>query len=162
MITSWCYGSDAVCANCSMWRFLCLILAIEDIILCRARAGSLLGVCANIVCLLSVMLQPYMPEVSCQIQEQIQVKKCWVSLELDQTEYPPHAAEGKVYLVGVVWVEPVTTFKLLALPHSHIKGDQLWWQRPVKWFKLNALGIIIVQICVAFSTLRLLQLVRSW
>ena len=48
----------------------------EDIILCRARAGSLLGVCANIVCLLSVMLQPYMPEVSRQIQEQIQVKKC--------------------------------------------------------------------------------------
>ena len=43
---------------------------------CRARAGSLLGVCANIVCLLSVMLQPYMPEVSRQIQEQIQVKKC--------------------------------------------------------------------------------------
>ena len=74
----------------------------EDIILCRARAGSLLGVCANIVCLLSMMLQPYMPEVSHQIQEQIQVKKMLSVLELDQTEYPPHAAEGKVYLVGVV------------------------------------------------------------
>ena len=55
--------------------FVPFILAIEDIILRRARAGSLLGVCANIVCLLSVMLQPYMPEVSRQIQEQIQVKQ---------------------------------------------------------------------------------------
>ena len=39
-----------------------------------ARAGSLMGLHANIVCLLSVMLSPYMPQVSQQIQEQLQVR----------------------------------------------------------------------------------------
>ena len=38
-----------------------------------ALAGSLLGVCANVVCLLSVMMQPYMPEASWQVQDQLQV-----------------------------------------------------------------------------------------
>ena len=38
-----------------------------------ARAGSLLGVCANVVCLLSVMMQPYMPDISQKIQDQLQV-----------------------------------------------------------------------------------------
>ena len=32
-----------------------------------------MGLCANVVCLISVMLQPYMPKVSQQIQEQLQV-----------------------------------------------------------------------------------------
>lgn len=39
----------------------------------RSRAGSLIGLCVNITCLLSVMLQPYMPVVSAEIQRQIQV-----------------------------------------------------------------------------------------
>ena len=39
----------------------------------RSRAGTIVGLCTNVVCLLSVMLQPYMPDVSQQIQEQIQV-----------------------------------------------------------------------------------------
>ena len=39
----------------------------------RARAGSTLNLCTNIVCLLSVMLQPYMPQVSREIQRQLQV-----------------------------------------------------------------------------------------
>lgn len=66
-----------MCKLLNVEIFVSIILAmriLNDIILCRARAGSLLGVCANIVCLLTVMLQPYMPEVSRQIQEQIQVK----------------------------------------------------------------------------------------
>jgi len=37
------------------------------------RAGSLMSLCTNVVCLLSVILQPYMPSVSQQIQEQLQV-----------------------------------------------------------------------------------------
>ncbi|XP_064397702.1 methionine--tRNA ligase, cytoplasmic-like isoform X2 [Halichondria panicea] len=41
----------------------------------KARAGCVLGVCANVVCLLSVMLQPYMPQVSRRIQEQLQVSE---------------------------------------------------------------------------------------
>ena len=41
----------------------------------RTRAESLMALCANVVCLLSVMLQPYMPAVSQQIQEQLQVDK---------------------------------------------------------------------------------------
>lgn len=36
-------------------------------------AGSLLGLCANVVCLLSVLLQPYMPSVSEEIQAQLKV-----------------------------------------------------------------------------------------
>ena len=40
---------------------------------CSSRAGSLLGLCANVVCLLSVMLQSYMPVISQQIQDQLQV-----------------------------------------------------------------------------------------
>ena len=40
---------------------------------CSCRAGSVLSLCANITCLLSVMMQPYMPQVSQQIQEQTQV-----------------------------------------------------------------------------------------
>ena len=37
------------------------------------QAGSVIGLCANIVCLLSVMLQPYMPHVSKEIQNQLNV-----------------------------------------------------------------------------------------
>lgn len=37
----------------------------------RAKAGSLIGLCANIACLLSVMMQPYMPAVSQEIQDQL-------------------------------------------------------------------------------------------
>lgn len=48
----------------------------------KSRAGSLMGVCANVVCLLSVMLQPYMPAVSQQIQEQLQAPpECNVLVE---------------------------------------------------------------------------------
>ena len=38
----------------------------------KSRAGTIVGLCTNVVCLLSVMLQPYMPDVSQQIQEQLQ------------------------------------------------------------------------------------------
>ena len=37
----------------------------------RARAGCVVGLAANIACLLSVLLQPYMPAVSRTIQEQL-------------------------------------------------------------------------------------------
>ena len=40
---------------------------------CRAKGGSLLGICANICCLISVLLQPYMPTTSEEIQKQLQV-----------------------------------------------------------------------------------------
>lgn len=40
----------------------------------RAHAGSVLGLAANVVCVLSVMVQPYMPNVSKQMQEQLQVR----------------------------------------------------------------------------------------
>ena len=38
----------------------------------RHRAGSVVSVCANVSCLLSVMLQPYMPATSATIQQQLQ------------------------------------------------------------------------------------------
>ncbi|MGH0177953.1 UNVERIFIED_CONTAM: hypothetical protein FKN15_076325 [Acipenser sinensis] len=37
----------------------------------RKRAGTVTGVAVNMACLLSVMLQPYMPSVSASIQEQL-------------------------------------------------------------------------------------------
>ncbi len=37
----------------------------------RSRAGTVVGIASNIACLLSVMVQPYMPEVSETIQAQL-------------------------------------------------------------------------------------------
>ncbi|XP_063238111.1 methionine--tRNA ligase, cytoplasmic isoform X2 [Bacillus rossius redtenbacheri] len=37
----------------------------------RARAGTVIGVCCNVVCLLGVLLQPYMPATSRLVQEQL-------------------------------------------------------------------------------------------
>ncbi|XP_035692081.1 methionine--tRNA ligase, cytoplasmic-like [Branchiostoma floridae] len=37
----------------------------------RARAGTVVGLCANIACVLSVLLHPYMPDISTQIQAQL-------------------------------------------------------------------------------------------
>lgn len=37
----------------------------------KSRAGSVVSLAANIACLLSVLLQPYMPEVSATIQQQL-------------------------------------------------------------------------------------------
>ena len=50
-------------------------VCIIHITLCpnRRRAGTVVGIGTNIVCLLSVVLQPYMPDFSKQIQEQVQV-----------------------------------------------------------------------------------------
>ena len=38
----------------------------------RHRAGTVVGLAANIACLVSVMLQPYMPQVSETIRDQLQ------------------------------------------------------------------------------------------
>jgi len=43
----------------------------EYLLLSRARAGTVTGLAANIACLLSVMVQPYMPQVSATIQSQL-------------------------------------------------------------------------------------------
>ncbi|XP_078598859.1 methionine--tRNA ligase, cytoplasmic-like [Branchiostoma floridae x Branchiostoma japonicum] len=37
----------------------------------RARAGTVVGLCANMACVLSVLLHPYMPDISTQIQAQL-------------------------------------------------------------------------------------------
>lgn len=37
----------------------------------RSRAGAVVSLAANIGCVLSVLLQPYMPEVSATIQKQL-------------------------------------------------------------------------------------------
>jgi methionyl-tRNA synthetase len=56
------------------YDFIVFLLSIHASYNYSARAGSLLGVCANVVCLLSVMMQPYMPETSRQVQDQLQVR----------------------------------------------------------------------------------------
>lgn len=40
-----------------------------------ARAGSLMALCANIISLLSILLQPYMPQTSIEIQQQLNLKE---------------------------------------------------------------------------------------
>ena len=39
-----------------------------------AQAGSVMGVSVNVVCLLSVLVQPYMPDTSMKIQKQLNVR----------------------------------------------------------------------------------------
>lgn len=39
----------------------------------KAKAGTVIGLCANIICQLSVMLLPYMPNLSAKLQEQLGV-----------------------------------------------------------------------------------------
>lgn len=39
----------------------------------KIRAGTVIGLCANIICQLSVMLLPYMPNLSGKLQEQLAV-----------------------------------------------------------------------------------------
>lgn len=39
----------------------------------KIRAGTVIGLCANIICQLSVMLLPYMPNLSAKLQEQLGV-----------------------------------------------------------------------------------------
>lgn len=39
----------------------------------RIRAGTVIGLCANIICQLSVMLLPYMPRLSANLQDQLGV-----------------------------------------------------------------------------------------
>lgn len=46
--------------------FICLSLS-------RSRAGTVLGVASNLSWLLSVLVHPYMPDVSEEIQRQLQV-----------------------------------------------------------------------------------------
>lgn len=40
-------------------------------IVCRMRAGTVIGICCNLACLLSALLAPYMPNVSRQIRTQL-------------------------------------------------------------------------------------------
>lgn len=48
----------------------------------KLRAGSIIGLAANISCLLSIMLQPFMPETSAIIQDQLQAPaECYVLTE---------------------------------------------------------------------------------
>lgn len=39
----------------------------------KLRAGTVIGLCANVICQLSIMLLPYMPSVSAELQQQLNV-----------------------------------------------------------------------------------------
>lgn len=63
-------GTEAdklVIEKCIAMSYLLLIIFL------RARAGSVLGLAINVVCSLSVMMEPYMPKVSKELQEQLKV-----------------------------------------------------------------------------------------
>lgn len=48
----------------------------------RQRAGTVTGVCVNVACLLSAVLEPYMPTVSHSIREQLQAPPTCASAQL--------------------------------------------------------------------------------
>lgn len=63
----------------------------------KQRAGSVIGIAANITCLLSVMLQPYMPDTSRAIQQQLNAPaECNVLVE----QFVPFLGEG--HKIGTV------------------------------------------------------------
>ena len=56
----------------------------------RALAGTAIGVCANITCLLSVLLQPYMPVISKDLQKQLKAPaECNIICEKIYQLLPP-------------------------------------------------------------------------
>ena len=61
------------------------------------KAGTVVGITANISCLLSVLLQPYMPKVSKTIQEQLNApKECNVVIEKFVSYLPTGHKIGQV------------------------------------------------------------------
>ena len=87
-----------------------------------ARAGSVLSLAANVVCMLSVMVQPYMPNVSKQMQEQLQVREklfvllyseVKIRLAIPHLQYTPHNTSTYIILL-----ENVTSCNIsCATPH---------------------------------------------
>ena len=54
--------------------FMCLdIRGNRFCLMCRSRAGCVIGVAVNLSWLLAVLIEPYMPSISRTIQEQLQV-----------------------------------------------------------------------------------------
>jgi len=47
----------------------------NNICLCcfRIRAGTIIGLCVNLTCLIAIILQPYMPQTVIKISKQINV-----------------------------------------------------------------------------------------
>ena len=63
----------------------------------RVKAGTIVGIAANISCLLSVLLQSYMPEVSKTIQEQLNAPpECNVVIEKFVSYLPTGHKIGQV------------------------------------------------------------------
>ena len=63
----------------------------------RARAGTIVGLAANIACLLSVMIQPYMPTVSQTVQAQLNAPAtCNIIHDTFVPYLPPGHRIGKV------------------------------------------------------------------
>ena len=52
--------------------YTCCVCVIDY---CRARAGSVINLSAQLVCQLAVLLQPYMPQVSEEIRDQVKVRE---------------------------------------------------------------------------------------
>ena len=61
--------------------------------LSRARGATITAVCVNMCCLLSVMLQPYMPAVSRELQQQLKVSQS----TNERMSMSPSFNEGQYY-----------------------------------------------------------------
>lgn len=63
----------------------------------RIRAGTIIGLCCNIACLLGILLKPYMPSTSKTIGEQLQAPEdVWVLTESVYQLLKPGHIIGKV------------------------------------------------------------------
>uniref|UniRef100_A0A671PGG8 Methionine--tRNA ligase, cytoplasmic n=1 Tax=Sinocyclocheilus anshuiensis TaxID=1608454 RepID=A0A671PGG8_9TELE len=68
--------------------YLHVSVRLRDVSMClcrRQRAGTVTGVSVNVACLLSVVLEPYMPSVSHTIRQQLQAPPTCVSAMLQNT-----------------------------------------------------------------------------
>ena len=92
------------------WKRLGLNI-VSFTIYCRKQAGTVVSLAANIACLLSVLLKPYMPEISETIQSQLNApSKCNVVYKDFVCHLPPGHIIGTVskglfepLLVHCVW-----------------------------------------------------------
>ena len=63
----------------------------------RARAGTVIGICCNIACLLAVLLKPYMPVTADILKEQLQAPDdVWIIIPEFTVLLPSGHILGKV------------------------------------------------------------------
>lgn len=74
-----------------------VIVEVKQFVFFRARAGTVIGVCCNIACLLAVLLKPYMPVTADTLKGQLQAPDdVWVIIPEFTVLLPSGHRLGKV------------------------------------------------------------------